>query len=45
MFLSTYSEYEYVEFYRALIGEIDDEADQRLDFTDIKAEPLNSVIH
>lgn len=29
----------------ALIGEIDDEADSRLDFTDIKAEPLNSVLH
>ncbi|VDI26654.1 U6 snRNA-associated Sm-like protein LSm8 [Mytilus californianus] len=29
----------------ALIGEIDDEADQRLDFNDIKAEPLNSVLH
>lgn len=30
---------------RAVIGEIDDDADNGLDFNNIKAEPLNSVSH
>ncbi|ESO99419.1 hypothetical protein LOTGIDRAFT_186799 [Lottia gigantea] len=29
----------------AVIGEIDDDTDQGLDFQNIKAEPLNSVVH
>ena len=31
--------------YRAVIGEVDDDADNGLDFNNIKAEPLNSVSH
>jgi hypothetical protein len=29
----------------AVIGEIDEELDNKLDFTIIKAEPLNPVVH
>ncbi|XP_035231847.1 U6 snRNA-associated Sm-like protein LSm8 [Stegodyphus dumicola] len=29
----------------AVVGEVDDELDQRLDLTNIKAEPLNPVVH
>ena len=32
-------------FYRAIIGEIDDEVDNGLDMTSIKAEPLNPVVY
>ena len=32
-------------FFRAVIGEIDDDTDGSLDFPNIKAEPLNSVVH
>ena len=29
----------------AIIGEIDDDTDNSLDFNNIKAEPLNPVVH
>ncbi|XP_041377157.1 U6 snRNA-associated Sm-like protein LSm8 [Gigantopelta aegis] len=29
----------------AIIGEIDDDTDSSMDFNNIKAEPLNSVVH
>lgn len=31
--------------YRAVIGEIDEETDSTLDLGNIRAEPLNSVVH
>lgn len=30
---------------RAVVGEVDDELDARLDLSNIKAEPLNPVTH
>jgi hypothetical protein len=30
---------------RAVIGEIDDEVDAAMDLTDIRADPLNSVVY
>lgn len=32
-------------YYRAVIGEIDEETDSALDLGNIRAEPLNSVVH
>lgn len=32
-------------YFRAVVGEVDDELDQRLDLSNIKAEPLNPVVH
>ena len=32
-------------YFSAVIGEIDDDTDSSLDFPNIKAEPLNSVVH
>ena len=32
-------------YFSAVIGEIDDDTDGSLDFPNIKAEPLNSVVH
>lgn len=31
--------------YRAVIGEIDEETDSALDLGNIRAEPLNSIVH
>lgn len=31
--------------YRAVIGELDEEVDARLDMSAIKAEPLNAIVH
>jgi hypothetical protein len=35
----------YLLFSRAIVGELDDEIDSRLDLGSIKAEPLNAVTH
>jgi len=32
-------------FSRAVIGELDEEVDARLDMSAIKAEPLNAIVH
>lgn len=32
-------------FYRAVIGEIDDEIDSGIEMTDMKAEPFNPVVY
>ena len=49
-FLCSFLNINYVEKFdtfhsRAVIGEIDDDTDGSLDFPNIKAEPLNSVVH
>jgi len=31
--------------YRAVVGEIDEDIEKRLDFSSIKAEPLNAIMH
>ena len=31
--------------FRAIVGEIDDELDARMDLSVIRAEPLSSVVH
>jgi U6 snRNA-associated Sm-like protein LSm8 len=31
--------------FRAIVGELDDEMDARLDLSVIRAEPLSSVVH
>jgi len=31
--------------YRAVVGEIDEEMEHEMRFSDIKAEPLNPVVH
>lgn len=32
-------------FYRAIIGEVDEELDSEINLADIRAEPLNPVVH
>lgn len=32
-------------YYRAVIGEIDEELDSEINLTEIRAEPLNTVVH
>jgi len=32
-------------FFRAIVGELDDEMDARLDLSTIRADPLSSIIH
>lgn len=34
-----------LSFRRAVIGEVDDDTDSSLDLSNIKAEPLNPVVH
>ena len=43
--LLAYGIFSFHLFFRAVIGEIDDDTDGSLDFPNIKAEPLNSVVH
>ena len=45
MLLLAYGIFSFHLFFRAVIGEIDDDTDGSLDFPNIKAEPLNSVVH
>ena len=35
----------FILLYRAIIGEIDDEADASIDMANVKAEPLNAVVY
>jgi len=30
---------------RAVVGEIDEDVEKRLDFSNVKAEPLNAILH
>jgi hypothetical protein len=32
-------------FFRAIVGELDDEVDARLDLSTIRADPLSSIVH
>lgn len=32
-------------FFRAIVGELDDEMDARLDLSAIRADPLSSIVH
>jgi hypothetical protein len=35
----------FINLSRAVIGEIDEEMDSTLDLTEIRAEPLNAIVH
>lgn len=45
MFLLGLKGFYCVCFSRAVIGEIDEETDSTLDLKNIRAEPLNSIVH
>lgn len=34
-----------IALYRAVIGEVDEELDSEINLADIRAEPLNAVVH
>ena len=35
----------FVLCFRAIVGEVDDDVDKQLDLGNIKADPLNAVVH
>lgn len=45
MVIKNMNDFNNIFFFRAIVGELDDEMDARLDLSAIRADPLSSIVH